>query len=247
MVLNREIMRKYLLIIGLLILSTTMGYAQDEYSVTRPVQSAPIKAWTASFNSLDVDGQVNLKLIKIDKSEAPYVVYNIKDGDPTKFSFEVEKGGTLKIRERGDNKRTTITDVEVYFNELTDISIAKASTVVEGTLTSPLVDINISNDARFSADIDNLDLYVVVTGKSVVTLRGTTLYHTADISTAEYNASELQTTSTVTQASHNAVVRVDAQQRLVAKSSTGGKILYKSYPQIYRAEATLFGGEIRQM
>ena len=84
-------------------------------------------------------------------------------------------------------------------------------------------------------------------GKSHIVLSGSTHYQTADISTAEYDATRLETISTITEASHNAVVRVDAVERLEAKTSTGGKVYYRSQPVILRSEVTLFGGEIKRL
>jgi hypothetical protein len=59
-----------------------------------------------------------------------------------------------------------------------------------------------------------------------------------------YNAAGLATMSTIVEAHHNSEVRVDAEQRLEAKSTTGGKIYYKSNPEILRIEKTLFGVDV---
>jgi len=53
--------------------------------------------------------------------------------------------------------------------------------------------------------------------------------------------------STMVSSSHNAVTKVDATQRLQAKTATGGKVYYKSLPEILRREIPVFGGEISLM
>jgi hypothetical protein len=53
--------------------------------------------------------------------------------------------------------------------------------------------------------------------------------------------------STTVAASHNAEVMVDASQRLEANTATGGVIFYKSLPEIYRENISLFGGEVKQL
>ena len=207
----------------------------------------PIKENLSSFNSIDVNAPIKLTLIKIDKSEAPYIIYDTKGCYTSKFEFEVQKkgDGILKIDERSDSKRESVTEVEVYFNELTDISISKADVTVIGTLDTQLIDLYISNDSHFVADVDTLDIKVYAAGKCCIILTGKARYQTVDISTADYNAAKLNTVSTVASSSHNATVKVNALERLEAKSSTGGKILYCIEPIILRSEITLFGGEIK--
>lgn len=207
----------------------------------------PIKENLSNFNSIDVNAPIKLTLIKIDKSEAPYIIYDTKGCYTSKFEFEVQKkgDGILKIDERSDSKRESVTEVEVYFNELTDISISKADVTVIGTLDTQLIDLYISNDSHFVADVDTLDIKVYASGKCCIILTGKARYQTVDISTADYNAAKLNTVSTVASSSHNATVKVNALERLEAKSSTGGKILYCIEPIILRSEITLFGGEIK--
>lgn len=235
-------MRQFILTISAILCVAVLS-AQE--STTAPT-SAPVKQWTASFSAIDIDAPVRLKLFKIEADAAPYIVYDTKGCYTSKFTADVENG-VLKVRERTDSKRETITEVEIYFNNLSEITIAKAGTTVDGILDSPLLDITISNGTTFSAEIDVLDLMVSVTGKSYVTLSGKALYQSADISTAEYNASALQTMSTMVLSSHNAVSKVDATQRLQAKTATGGKVFYKSLPEILRREIPVFGGEISIM
>ena len=185
--------------------------------------SSPVKQWTSTFTEIDVDAPIKLRLVQIAADQAPYIVYDTKGNEASKFTAEVEKGRVLKIRERYDPKRVSVTEVEVYFNNLTDITISRAKTVIEGTLDNLMIDIS---------------------GNSGVELMGEALYHTADVTSAQYNAAGLATMSTIVEAHHNSEVRVDAEQRLEAKSTTGGKIFYKSLPELVRTEKTLFGVDI---
>jgi archaellum component FlaF (FlaF/FlaG flagellin family) len=212
-----------------------------------PEQSGPVQMNLSSFDAIDVNAPIKLKLIKIDKSETPYIIYDTKGVYTSKFTVEVEKkqNGILKIEERSDPKRESTTEVTVYFNELTDISISKADVSVDGTLKSNLLDLYLSNGTHFTADIDALDTKVSVSGKCGIVLTGYSRYQTVDVATAEYNAAKLETLSTVASSSHNAIVKINATERLEAKTSTGGKILYYTEPVILRTEITLFGGEIK--
>ena len=241
-------MRRYILaILPLLLCLTELSAQEPTQQVDAPV-SQPVKEFISSFTAIEVDAPIKLTLIKIESYEAPYIIYDTKGVFTSKFSAEVDKkSSTLKISERNDPKRTSITEVKVFFNSLTDIHISKADTTVEGTINSQLLDIHISNDANFIADIDVLDIMLSVSGKSRVVLTGATRYQTADISTAEYDGARLTSVSTTVESSHSATARVYATERLSAKTSTGGKVLYRSEPVILRTEITLFGGEILRM
>lgn len=211
-------------------------------------ESRPIKEFLSTFTAIKVDAPIELTLIKLSGDESPYIVFDTKGVYTSKFTAEVDsKTKTLEISERNDPKRESVTEVKVYFRELTDINISRANTKVEGVLSSQLMDIYISNDANFVAEVDVLDLVMFASGKSRVVVTGNTHYQTADISTAEYDGSSLSSISTVIEASHNATVKVNAVERLQAKTSTGGKILYYSQPVILRSEVTMFGGEIIHM
>lgn len=211
-------------------------------------ESHAIKEVLSSFTAIDVDASIELTLVKLKSNEAPYVVYDTKGAYTSKFSAVVDdKSKTLKISERNDPKRESITEVKVYFSELTDIHISKARTKVEGTLTSQIIDVYISGDATFTADIDVLDIKLVVSGKSRVVLTGNTHYQSANIYTAEYDGSALSTIATNVEVSHNAVAKVNAVERLEAKTATGAQVLYYTQPVILRSEVALFGGEIIRM
>lgn len=242
-------MKRYLL--AILLMLCTMTLSAQEPTTTSAAEapvSRPIKEFLSSFSAIDVDAPIELTLIKLDDGEAPYIIYDTKGVYTSKFTAEVDrKSNTLKISERNDPKRESVTDVKVFFSDLTDISISKANTKVEGLLESQLMDIYISNDATFSAEVDALDLVLFASGKSRVVISGNTHYQTAQVSTAEYDARNLNTISTVVEASHNAIVKVDAVERLEAKTNTGGKIYYLSQPVILRSQITLFGGEIVHM
>ena len=239
-------MKRIFIILALMLCIANLNAQQSTETGAQAV-SNPVKQWTSSFTSIDVDAPIKLKLVPISVNDAPYIIYDTKGFETSKFSAEVDKGHVLKIRERYDPKRTTMTEVTVYFNTLSDITIARADTYVEGTIECKLLDITISNDATFIAELDVMDLKISISGNCCVELSGDALYHTADIATAKYNAASLSTMSTTVEAHHNAEVRVDAEQRLVAKSTTGGKIFYKYEPELLRTEKTLFGVEITQL
>ncbi|MBO7281786.1 MAG: DUF2807 domain-containing protein [Alistipes sp.] len=222
-------MKKFIALILFLFTATTLFAQQKEY--------------LAPFTTLDVDAPIRLTLIKIKEHEAPYIIYDTKGAEDSKFTFEV-KNKKFKVRERYDSNRKSVTDVTIGFTSLTDISISRADVTVEGVLTSQLLDIYVSHNAHFSAEVDVLDIMVNASGKSRIELGGKTQYHTADITSAQYNAHHMESTSTIVESSHNGVARVNANERLELRTATGGKIYYYSQPVIFRSVITAFGGEI---
>ena len=123
-------MRTILLIIATLI--TAVQLSAQEVPTTA---SGPIKQGLTRFSSIDVDAPIKLTLIEISEDEIPYIVYDTKEVYTSKFSFEVDKNGVLKIRERNDPKRESITEVQVYYNYLENINIAKADVVAESIIS----------------------------------------------------------------------------------------------------------------
>ena len=239
-------MKPLFLALAFMLSVVSLGAQQSSVPPTERANT-PVKQWTASFTAIDVDANIKLTLIPIAADQAPYIVYDTKDGNSSKFSAVVEKGEVLKIRERTDPKHTSTTEVAVYYNTLADITIAKADTFVNGVLDCKILDITISNHAKFVAKLNAQDLDIVISGNSCVELSGDAVYHTADVTSSQYNATGLVTMSSVVEAHHNAEVRVNAEQRLVVKSTTGGKVMYKSQPEILRVEKSLFGVDVEQI
>ena len=236
-------MRRFILTICAMVCALNVMAQEASVEANRPV-----KEFLSSFTAIKVDAPIKLQLIKIGKDEAPYMIYDTKGVITSKFTAEVDrKSNTLKISERSDPKRESVTEVQIYFNNLTDISISKADVTVEGVLESQLLDVYVSNDALLIAEVKVLDLMLFAAGKSRIILSGEARYQTADISSAEYDAGRLTTVSTIAESSHNAVVKAYATERLEGKTSTGGKIYYVTQPVILRSDVTLFGGEISKI
>ena len=235
-------MKRYLSLFVAVICSS-LAYAQEPVASN----SEPVKQWTSSFTSLDVDASIKLTLTPVGEDEAPYIIYDTKGVESSKFTMEVDRDGVLKIRERYDPKRVGVTEVKLYYNSLIDIRLSRADTHVDGVLTGKIMDIDVSNGAQLVAEVDVKDIKIRISGDSRVEISGSTIYHDADVATAKYNAVELESVSTIVRAEHNAEVKVDAIGRLEAKSSTGGKIFYKSEPELLRTEKSLFGVDVQQL
>jgi hypothetical protein len=208
-----------------------------------PLEAGYSRLLLSEFTTLNVNAPIHLTLIRIAPTATPYIEYNTYGVFDSHFTAEVNREKCLRISERYDPKRNSITSVKLYYNSLSKLSIAKATVEISGTFTGKMLDIEATEGTILRAKLDVFDLMLLVSGNSRLHLTGKSLYQSADIISSEYDGLNLQTTSTTIEASHNGIARVNAHERLEAKSSTGGRITYRSEPQILRATKTIFGND----
>lgn len=243
---------KRLSIIFLFVMASFAAVAQNtapaatvnSYATTEQVVSIPKTDWLVPFNRVKIDAPINLKFKHVATSEECRITYDTKGNITSKFKFEVDKKGTLVVSEKSDPKRTSVTDVTIYYNTLREVKIAHAKTEFENRIEATMFDIVVSGGAIVSLDVKTLDLAVECTGVSRLTIGGSTKYLTMRVSTAKVNCSNLSTVSTTVDTSHSAEVRVVVSERLEATTSTGAKLLYKGTPIILRDHTVVFGGDI---
>ncbi len=216
-------------------------------STAKPVEevvSIPKTDWLTAFTRIKVDGPMNVVLKKVATAEECRITYDTKGNITSKFKFEVDKKGVLVVSEKYDPKRTSVTDITIYYNSLREVKIAHAKAVFENVVETNIFDLIVSGGAMVSLDIKTLDIAVECTGVSRLTLNGSTKYLTMRASTAKIDCTNLSLVSATIDASHSAEVRLTVSERLEATTSTGAKLLYKGKPIILRDHTVVFGGEI---
>lgn len=235
---------KKLLVGFVAILMSASGICQT-MAVKAVKESADLltSEWLTSFTEVRVDGDMQIEFIKIPDTEAPKIVYDRKGNYTSKFSAAVSKG-VLIITEKVDSKRPSKTEVKIYYNTLAVVSIAKATVTFVDTLDYGMMDVTVSGGAYVKAKFDVKDLKLDITGKSRADFTGDVRYLTLNVSTAKFDAPNLDVMSAMVDASHNAALFLNISERLVAKASTGAKITYDGKPQLVRSASTMFGGEI---
>ena len=92
-------MKRFLIILISMLCIVELSAQQSSTSAGQGV-SAPTKQWTSGFTEIDVDAPIKLRLIQIPADQAPYIIYDTKGNETSKFSAVVEKSRVLKIRER---------------------------------------------------------------------------------------------------------------------------------------------------
>jgi hypothetical protein len=219
---------------------TATASATDATTVT----SIPKTDRLAPFSGVKVDGPMNVVFKSVPTADDVRITYDTKGNVTSKFKFEIDKNGLLTVSEKSDPKRTSVTDITIYYHTLKEVRIAHAKAEFEGTIDSDILDVVVSGGATVSLDIKTLDVAVECTGVSRLTLSGSTKYLTMRASTAKLDCSNLSIVSATIDASHSADVRIYVQERLEVTTSTGAKLLYKGTPIILREHNVIFGGEV---
>lgn len=236
---------KKLLTIFLFVVASFAAAAQNTTTATtEQIISIPKTDWLVSFNRIKIDAPINVVFKQVATADECRITYDTKGNITSKFKFEVDKKGTLVVSEKSDPKRTSVTDVTIYYNTLREVKIAHAKAEFDNRIESTMFDIVVSGGAMVSLDVKTLDLAVECTGVSRLTIGGSTKYLTMRVSTAKVNCSNLSTVSTTVDTSHSAEVRIVVSERLEATTSTGAKLLYKGSPIILRDHTVVFGGDI---
>ena len=211
---------------------------------TAEVVSIPKTDWLTSFSGVKIDGHMNVTLKEVPTVEECRITYDLKGYESSKFKFSIDRKGVLSVSEKFDPKRTTVTDVTIYYNSLRDVKIAHAKAEFKDKVENPLLDLNVSGGALVTIEVKTLDIAVECTGTSRLTLKGEAKYLTMRASTARVDCTQLSSVSSIIEASHSAEVRVSVEERLEATTSTGAQLLYKGTPVIFRNHNVLFGGDI---
>lgn len=245
-------MKRILIILAATIISSAVtaqnANTQTTQAATTPatgqVVSVPKTHWLVPFNKIKIDGPMNVTLKQVATADSSKIVYDTKGNITSKFKFEVDRHSTLVVSEKSDSKRSTVTDVVIYYNSLSDVKISHAKAVFESKIECQMFNLSVSGGAIVSLEIEALDIAAECTGPSRLTLSGSTKYLTMKTSSAKVNCSELNTVSTTIEASHSSEVRLVVSERLEATTSTGAKLLYKGKPIILREHSAIFGGDI---
>ena len=143
--------RLFFAIICLLICSVFSVTAQSVQPAQQPsgesavVASVPKTDWLVDFRKVKVDGPMNVVLKHVSSADEVRIVYDTKGCITSKFRAEIDKSGVLVVEEKYDPKRTTVTDVTIYYTTLNEVKVAHAKADFEDTIALGNYDIDIHN------------------------------------------------------------------------------------------------------
>lgn len=211
---------------------------------TVPYVPAPRSEWLGSFSGISINGHMQVRIIKNSADEGPRITYDTQGDMSTKFRASVGRNGILKIEEPIDTKRTSVTQVTLWCNDIASLSVTGADLTFDSVIEREMFDLEVAGGANVTAKFNVADLAVSATGRSTLVVEGTAKYLRLDISTAKFDGLDLDTVSSIVEASHASEVMLSVSERLEGVTSTSAKISYKGSPRILRAHTTLFGGDI---
>lgn len=201
------------------------------------------REWLTDFDQLRIDGPMSVTLVRASADEAPRIVYDTKGSYTSRFRAAVNKNRVLEITERTESRRTTTTEVTVYYHSLEKIRITRATVSFAEPLDFPVTDMTVSGGAVVTATLKMRDLKLDVSGRSRLTLSGEVPYLTLRIASAKIDATALKVTSALVEASNSAEANVTITERLEAYASSGAQVFYSGTPDILRTSASL-GGKV---
>lgn len=207
------------------------------------VVHTPRSEWLGGFSGISINGRLHVHLVKNAVDEGPRITYDTK-GEASKFKASVDRSGILKVEEPADAKRTTVTEVTIWCNDISSLSVNGADLTFERPVSGRMFDLEVSGGANVTARLEVSDLAVSATGRSSIVIDGSAKYMTLDISTAKFDGTDFHTVSSVVDASHSAEVRIAVSERLQGTTSTSATIFYKGEPELVRFRTTMFGGDI---
>lgn len=197
--------------------------------------------WLSAFAALDVRGPILLRLVRVPDTEAPRIVYDTKGCTTSKFRAEV-KDKVLRISERADSHREERTTVVVYYNTLESLLVSDATVRFDATFSAVLFDLRLEGQALVEGDIDIRDLDIDASGKCRATLSGRVDYLTLALSTGDMSCYGLEVKSLQASVSGSGKAEFRVTERLVSRTTTGGKVGYKGSPTIVRDASKFMGG-----
>ncbi len=197
--------------------------------------------WLSAFTSIDVRGPILVRLVRVPETEAPKIVYDTKGCTTSKFRAEV-KEKVLRISERADAHREERTTVTVYYNTLESLLASDATVRFDATFSAVLFDLRLEGQALVEGDVDIRDLDVDASGKCRATLSGRVDYLTLALSTGDMSCYGLEVKSLQANVSGSGKAEFRVTERLVSRTTTGGKVGYKGTPSIVRDASKFMGG-----
>ena len=225
-------MKKTILTAALALFAAWGLRAQDAQAIR--TASGSQSEWLASFSAIAVDAPLDLRLVRVAGDEAPRIVYDTKGSYTSKFKAVV-KEGTLRITERPASSRLARTEVTVYYNELRQLTATDATVLFADTLRTTLLDLTAGGQAKLTAAVDCADLTLEISGKSEVLLTG------------KLEAGGLETLSSQINAQSGGDASVWVTDRIEAKTTTNGRVVFRGHPAVIRGGSKFMGGAIMQV
>ena len=91
-------MKRILLLFAIILCAGHVSAQQSSATIEQNI-SNPVKQWTSSFTTIDVDAPIKLTLTQLSGDQAPYIIYDTKGNETSKFTAEVERPRPALLRQ----------------------------------------------------------------------------------------------------------------------------------------------------
>ncbi|MBE5032942.1 GIN domain-containing protein [Gallalistipes aquisgranensis] len=196
------------------------------------------------FNTVSLTGKLAVELIPSDTNR---INIELKDTDITKLEWGVTDSVlTVKLRPGGVSPKGSAV-VVIHYRVLDDLRVNGAEVKTQDTLAGGMMSIDLSGGAKLTATVKCQDLDLKLSGNSAAQMDGYAKYFTLRAALrSKADARNLDAQSVTVQAYSNSELYVDAMERLVAETGTGGTVFYTGKPQIVKL-STKMGGNIHDI
>lgn len=196
----------------------------------------------ASFNVLNISGDIELTLVK---SDANSFTAEISDESATdRFEWSVKNGELLfKLKQPINfNKKEKITaKITLNYKELSTIIAASATILAQEAVVMPILDFSIDSKAVVAIEVDCKDLRVKATN-ATATFTGKSEYVTIKASgAASVNTVAMSVDIANVSTQTNAECYVTATKKLDLRAITNSNIFYKGVPEILNTSNATLG------
>ncbi len=244
-------MRRIILLFALMIMCGITS-ATAQVSLPEDEQTAPtpdiqgVERVLTQFDKVLIDGAMDVTMIKIADTESPRIVYDTKGAYNTRFESNISNL-ELEIKERIDPRRTTRTQVVIYYTDIHRLIVDRAAVVVHSPIEGLMVDVECKGGAKLSTQIMAQDARISADGGSLLTLSGELKFADMAISNSEIDGGELTVNSLEVLSTSSAKVRITVGERIIAATNTNGIIDYLGKPTIVRTSSKFMGGDISHL
>ena len=143
-------MKKIAITLSLILISFFNATAQNEVQTngnttsTELVTAIPKTDWLKDFIGIKIDGPILVTLERAESPEDVRIVYDTKGCITSKFKAEINRNGILCVEEKYDPKRTSVTEVKIYYTRLRNVKISHAKCSFNSTIDEKIFDLGVA-------------------------------------------------------------------------------------------------------
>jgi hypothetical protein len=189
------------------------------------------------FSTLEASGKIELA-VTIDPTQPQAMTIEYNGNDQNKLKWW-DKDGKLQIRFASSSKDQPIV-VKLTCQQLTVLTLSKdASMTVATPWVQKMITVELSSDAKLTANIEATDIQLMAQTGAVAAIKGIATYAAFEGRTrASIDAVGCSAKSTEVRAAGYAECKAYGAERLVVNAVDGAKVFWRGTPEILRLHSS---------